>query len=141
VVGERYVQKRERQASRWGKERGYCVIDGQKVPIARTRVRDKANREVRLGSYAISAAVPAGLGEPAPQKCAQRRGQSQKGSADGSPTSENCASLRFRTPPAHRRPPDIPLSRPQMTPIFSNPPNVPPVRPRRGRPRRFAHRV
>jgi putative transposase len=51
VVGQRYVQNPERQASRWGKERGYCVIDGQKVPIARTRVRDKANREVKLGSY------------------------------------------------------------------------------------------
>jgi transposase-like protein len=51
VVGERSVPNAERQASRWGKERGYCVVDGQKVPIQRTRVRDKANREVRLGSY------------------------------------------------------------------------------------------
>ena len=33
VVGERYAQNPERQASRWGKEQGYCVIDGQKVPI------------------------------------------------------------------------------------------------------------
>jgi hypothetical protein len=41
----------ERQASRWGKEQGYCVIDGQKVPIARTRVRSKAGGEVKLGSY------------------------------------------------------------------------------------------
>jgi transposase-like protein len=29
------------------------VVDGQKVPIARTRVRDKANREVQLGSYEL----------------------------------------------------------------------------------------
>jgi putative transposase len=51
VVGERSVPNADRQASRWGKERGYCVVDGQKVPIQRTRVRDKANREVKLGSY------------------------------------------------------------------------------------------
>jgi len=50
VVGERYAQNAERQASRWGKEQGYCVIDGQKVPIARTRVRSKSG-EVKLGSY------------------------------------------------------------------------------------------
>lgn len=53
VVGERYAPNKERQANRWGKEQGYCVVDGQKVPIARTRVRDKANREVRLGSYEL----------------------------------------------------------------------------------------
>lgn len=51
VVGERYKQNRERQTSRWGKEQGYCVIDGQKVPIARTRVRSQAGGEVKLGSY------------------------------------------------------------------------------------------
>jgi len=53
VVGERHVQNPERSASRWGKERGYCVVDGQKVPITRTRVRDKAKREVKLGSYEL----------------------------------------------------------------------------------------
>jgi len=51
VVGERYTQNSERNASRWGKERGYCVVDGQKVPITRTRVRDKTKHEVKLGSY------------------------------------------------------------------------------------------
>src|SRR5437868_1970743 len=53
VVGERSVPNAGRQASRWGKEQGYCVVDGQKVPIQRTRVRDKANREVKLGSYEL----------------------------------------------------------------------------------------
>ncbi len=53
LVGERYVQNPERQASRWGKEKGYCVIDGQKVPIPRARVREKANGEVKLGSYEL----------------------------------------------------------------------------------------
>jgi putative transposase len=53
VVGERSVPNAGRQANRWGKEQGYCVVDGQKVPIQRTRVRDKANREVKLGSYEL----------------------------------------------------------------------------------------
>jgi putative transposase len=53
IAGERSVPNADRQASRWGKERGYCVVDGQKVPIQRTRLRDKANHEVRLGSYEL----------------------------------------------------------------------------------------
>jgi transposase-like protein len=53
IAGQRSVPNTDRQASRWGKERGYCVVDGQKVPIQRTRLRDKANREVRLGSYEL----------------------------------------------------------------------------------------
>jgi transposase-like protein len=53
VAGERHTQNPDRQASRWGKEKGYCVIDGQKVPIPRTRVRSKGNGEVKLGSYEL----------------------------------------------------------------------------------------
>jgi putative transposase len=53
LVGERHVQNPGRHASRWGKEQGYCVIDGQKVPIARPRVRDTVNHEVKLGSYEL----------------------------------------------------------------------------------------
>jgi putative transposase len=33
VAGERNQQHEERRAHRWGKEDGFCVIDGQKVPI------------------------------------------------------------------------------------------------------------
>ncbi len=51
LAGERHEQKPDRQAHRWGKEKGYCVVDGQKVSIARTRLRNKANQEVPLGSY------------------------------------------------------------------------------------------
>jgi transposase-like protein len=51
LAGERHEQKPDRQAHRWGKEKGYCVVDGQKVPITRTRLRNKDNREVPLGSY------------------------------------------------------------------------------------------
>ena len=31
LAGERYEQYDGRQAQRWGKEDGYCVIDGQKA--------------------------------------------------------------------------------------------------------------
>ena len=53
VAGERHQQHAERRAHRWGKEDGYCVIDGQKVPIQRTRLRTKEKREQRLGSYEL----------------------------------------------------------------------------------------
>jgi transposase-like protein len=51
VVGERSRQQPERTANRWGSERGYCVVMGQKVPIERPRVRTIENQEVKLGSY------------------------------------------------------------------------------------------
>lgn len=53
LAGERHQQHPERRAHRWGKEAGYCVVDGQKVPIRRTRLRDGENREQRLGSYEL----------------------------------------------------------------------------------------
>ena len=53
VAGERHQQHAERRAHRWGQEDGYCVIDGQKVPIRRTRLRTKDKREQRLGSYEL----------------------------------------------------------------------------------------
>jgi hypothetical protein len=39
LAGERHQQYEQRRAHRWGKEDGYCVVDGQKVPIKRTRLR------------------------------------------------------------------------------------------------------
>jgi transposase-like protein len=51
LVGERSRQQPERTANRWGKERGYCVVMGQKVPIERPRVRTTDDKEVRLGTY------------------------------------------------------------------------------------------
>ena len=53
LAGERHQQHDERRAHRWGKEDGYCVIDGQKVPIQRTRLRTKDKCEQRLGSYEL----------------------------------------------------------------------------------------
>jgi len=53
LAGERHQQHSGRRAHRWGKEAGYCVVDGQKVPMRRTRLRDRQNREQRLGSYEL----------------------------------------------------------------------------------------
>jgi len=51
LVGERSQRQADRKANRWGSERGYCVVMGQKVPIDRPRVRTTEDKEVRLGSY------------------------------------------------------------------------------------------
>jgi putative transposase len=51
LVGERSQPQPDRTANRWGKERGYCVVMGQKVPIDRPRVRTTDEKEVRLGAY------------------------------------------------------------------------------------------
>jgi transposase-like protein len=51
LAGERSRPQPARTANRWGKERGYCVVMGQKVPIERPRVRTTEDKEVRLGSY------------------------------------------------------------------------------------------
>lgn len=53
LAGERHEQRADRRAHRWGKEDGYCVVDGQKVPLKRIRLRTKENREQRLGSYEL----------------------------------------------------------------------------------------
>ncbi len=54
LAGPRSKPDLTRQAYRWGSEEGYCVIDGQKVPVARPRVRSKAHdREIPLGSYEL----------------------------------------------------------------------------------------
>jgi len=51
LAGERSQPHSDRTAHRWGNERGYCVVMGQKVPIQRPRVRTTDDKEVRLGSY------------------------------------------------------------------------------------------
>ena len=53
VVGERSRRQPDRTANRWGRERGFCVVMGQKVAIERPRVRTTDDREVRLGSYEL----------------------------------------------------------------------------------------
>ncbi len=53
LAGERHQQHEGRRAHRWGKEDGYCVVDGQKVPIQKTRLRTSDKHEQRLGSYEL----------------------------------------------------------------------------------------
>ena len=50
LMGERSWPQPDRTASRWGKERGYCVVMGQKVRVDRPRVRATEDQEVRLDS-------------------------------------------------------------------------------------------
>ena len=53
LVGTRNRADPERERVRWGSERGYCVVGGQKVPLQRPRVRDTRKKEVPLGSYEL----------------------------------------------------------------------------------------
>ena len=53
LAGDKHQPDSERKAHRWGFERGFTIIDGQKVHTRRPRVRDKLNREVALGSYEL----------------------------------------------------------------------------------------
>jgi transposase-like protein len=53
TVGERHAPNGKRTSNRWGSERGYCVVMGQKVPLERPRIRGVDNREIRLGSYEL----------------------------------------------------------------------------------------
>jgi len=51
LVGQKYQAQQERVYMRWGSQSGYCVVNGQKVPWQRPRVRDTRQREVPLGSH------------------------------------------------------------------------------------------
>ena len=52
LAGTRSQRDEGRSFYRWGKEAGFCVIDGQRVPITRPRVRNRREGgEVLLGSY------------------------------------------------------------------------------------------
>jgi transposase-like protein len=54
LAGKRSRPDQNREAYRWGSETGFCVIDGQRVPINRPRIRSrKQDREIPLGSYAL----------------------------------------------------------------------------------------
>lgn len=54
LVGKRSRPDAGRGAYRWGTEEGFCIIEGQRVPIARPRVRSRQhNREIPLGSYEL----------------------------------------------------------------------------------------
>ncbi len=51
IAGKRSQPNPQRNIYRWGIEEGYCVIDGQRVPLQRPRLRSRTKKEVPLGSY------------------------------------------------------------------------------------------
>lgn len=51
LAGARSQPNPHRNIYRWGVEDGYCIIDGQRVPIQRPRLRSRTKKEVPLGSY------------------------------------------------------------------------------------------
>ena len=54
LAGKRSERHVGRGAYRWGSEEGFCIIDGQRVPVDRPRVRSRQHaREIPLGSYAL----------------------------------------------------------------------------------------
>ena len=53
LVGPRHQPDAQRSGYRWGSEAGYCIVDGQKVPLDRIRLRQKDGRELPLGSYQL----------------------------------------------------------------------------------------
>ncbi len=54
LVRERSQPNACRRTYRWGRGSGFCLIDGGRVPIDRTRVRSRQhNRESPLSSYAL----------------------------------------------------------------------------------------
>ena len=53
LAGERYQRREKEQPFRWGREKGFLVVDGQKVPIERPRLRSEKRREESLGSYEL----------------------------------------------------------------------------------------
>jgi len=53
LAGKRSQPNPKRTIYRWGSEEGFCLIDGQRVPIQRPRLRSRTQREVPLGSYEL----------------------------------------------------------------------------------------
>ena len=53
LAGEHYQRRQAEQPYRWGREQGFLVVDGQKVPIQRPRLRSDDGHEQSLGSYAL----------------------------------------------------------------------------------------
>lgn len=53
LVGSRHERREDRQAYRWGKERGFVSFAGQKLPLERPRVRSTEGKEVQLERYEL----------------------------------------------------------------------------------------
>ena len=53
LAGERCQRREPGQHYRWGGEKGFLIVDGQKAPITRPRLRSDEGREQPLGSYEL----------------------------------------------------------------------------------------
>lgn len=53
LAGRKSQPDPARSVYRWGREEGFCIIDGQRVPIHRPRLRSRTKKEVPLGSYEL----------------------------------------------------------------------------------------
>ncbi len=53
LAGGRYQRREKEQPYRWGRGKGFLVVDGQKVPIQRPRLRSDDGHEQLLGSYEL----------------------------------------------------------------------------------------
>ena len=53
LAGGYYQRRQAEQHYRWGREKGFLVVDGQKVPIQRPRLRSDDGHEQPLGSYEL----------------------------------------------------------------------------------------
>lgn len=49
LAGKRYDRRTD--VDRWGKQRGYVIVGGQKAPVHRPRLRSKDGKEIPLTSY------------------------------------------------------------------------------------------
>src|ERR1051325_12206679 len=57
LTGTRHQHGPHRQALRWSREDGFVVVDGQKVPIERRRLRSEEHTSELQSPYVISYAV------------------------------------------------------------------------------------
>lgn len=53
LAGPKGSRQPERRLHRWGVAQGYCVVNGQKVPLKRPRLRNSQKAEQPLGSYEL----------------------------------------------------------------------------------------
>ncbi len=51
VAGATGLRQPNRKLNRWGRAKGFCVVNGQKIPLTRPRLRNRNGREESLGSY------------------------------------------------------------------------------------------
>ena len=53
LAGEHYQRRQAEQPYRWGREQGFLVVDGQKVPIQRPRLRSDDGHEQSPGQLCV----------------------------------------------------------------------------------------